>query len=403
MFNMSVSIIHMKIYIYRYGSICEPDVIDSFKRLGLEVHEECMEMFNKNLTPSECVAHTSKDILDGGYSFVFSINFFPWLSDVCNIARIVYISLIVDSPVLELYSKSLSNPCNRVFLFDKLLYKEFAPYNPGYVFHVPLATNVTRTDKVINEATASERKHFQSDISFIGSTYQEKCDFNKIKLNEYDTGYVNGLIEAQLKIYGYNFIEDVISDEFADRFLKENLGTYVFPEDSRCNNRALVAQHYISVKVAEQERLRILKMLSDFFNVDIYTGSDTSSMPHIHNRGFAKSLEEMPIIFNNSKINLNITAKSIRSGLSLRIFDVLGCGGFLITNYQAELPEFFELGKDLVAYESMEDLKYKCDYYLKHDDERMEIAAHGYETVKKFHTYDTRLIQMIDMAFPAVK
>lgn len=403
MFNMSVSIIHMKIYIYRYGSICEPDVIDSFKRLGLEVHEECMEMFNKNLTPSECVAHTSKDILDGGYSFVFSINFFPWLSDVCNIARIVYISLIVDSPVLELYSKSLSNPCNRVFLFDKLLYKEFAPCNPGHVFHVPLATNVTRTDKVINEATASERKHFQSDISFIGSTYQEKCDFNKIKLNEYDTGYVNGLIEAQLKIYGYNFIEDVISDEFADRFLKENLGTYVFPEGSRCNNRALVAQHYISVKVAEQERLRILKMLSDFFNVDIYTGSDTSSMPHIHNRGFAKSLEEMPIIFNNSKINLNITAKSIRSGLSLRIFDVLGCGGFLITNYQAELPEFFELGKDLVAYESMEDLKYKCDYYLKHDDERMEIAAHGYETVKKFHTYDTRLIQMIDMAFPAVK
>lgn len=400
---MSVSIIHMKIYIYRYGSICEPDVIDSFKRLGLEVHEECMEMFNKNLTPSECVAHTSKDILDGGYSFVFSINFFPWLSDVCNIARIVYISLIVDSPVLELYSKSLSNPCNRVFLFDKLLYKEFAPCNPGHVFHVPLATNVTRTDKVINEATASERKHFQSDISFIGSTYQEKCDFNKIKLNEYDTGYVNGLIEAQLKIYGYNFIEDVISDEFADRFLKENLGTYVFPEGSRCNNRALVAQHYISVKVAEQERLRILKMLSDFFNVDIYTGSDTSSMPHIHNRGFAKSLEEMPIIFNNSKINLNITAKSIRSGLSLRIFDVLGCGGFLITNYQAELPEFFELGKDLVAYESMEDLKYKCDYYLKHDDERMEIAAHGYETVKKFHTYDTRLIQMIDMAFPAVK
>ena len=400
---MSVSIIHMKIYIYRYGSICEPDVIDSFKRLGLEVHEECMEMFNKNLTPSECVAHTSKNILDGGYSFVFSINFFPWLSDVCNIAKVVYISLIVDSPVLELYSKSLSNPCNHVFFFDKLLYKEFAPYNPGHVFHVPLATNVTRTDKVINKATASERKHFQSDISFIGSTYQEKCDFNKIKLNEYDAGYVNGLIEAQLKIYGYNFIEDVISDEFADRFLKENLGTYVFPKGSRRDNKALVAQYYISVKVAEQERLRTLKMLSDSFNVDIYTGSDTSSMPHIHNRGFAKSLEEMPLIFNNSKINLNITAKSIRSGLSLRIFDVLGCGGFLITNYQAELPEFFELGKDLVAYESMEDLRYKCDYYLKHDDERMEIAAHGYETVKKFHTYDTRLIQMIDMAFPAVK
>lgn len=391
----------MKIYFYRYGSICEPNVIDSFKRLGLEVHEECMEIFNKKLMPAECVSHTSKDIINGGYSFVFSINFFPWLSDVCNIARIVYISLIVDSPVLELYSKSLSNACNRIFLFDNMLYNEFSPYNPGHVFHIPLATNTARTDEVIRHATDSERKHFSSDISFIGSTYQEKCPFNNARLNEYDTGYVDGLIEAQLKIYGYNFIEDVISEEFADRFLTFTIGAYEFPEGYRCNRKALVAQHYISVKVAEQERLRALKLLSDSFNVDIYTGSDTSSMPRIHNRGFAKSLEEMPLIFNNSKINLNITAKSIRSGLSLRIFDVLGCGGFLITNYQAELPEFFEIGKDLVAYESMEDLKNKCDYYLKHEDERMEIAAHGYETVKKFHTYDIRLIQMIDMAFQA--
>ena len=144
----------------------------------------------------------------------------------------------------------------------------------------------------------------------------------------------------------------------------------VFPESYRQKNRALVAQQYISVKVAEQERLCALRMLSDNFNVDIYTGSDTSSMPHIHNHGFAKSLTEMPIIFNQSKINLNITAKSIRSGLSLRIFDVLAAGGFLITNYQTELPEFFEIGKDLVAYDSFGSLKELCSYYLAHDNER---------------------------------
>ena len=402
MININIELeVPMKIYFYRYGSICEPDVIDSFKRLGLDVDEETIEISKKNLLPNECVSIVSPKLMNNNYTFVFTINFFPWLSDVCQIVNVVYISLIVDSPVLELYSNSLSNSVNRIFLFDKMLFNEFEPYNKGHVFHIPLATNVRRNDEVIKNASAQENRKFTSDISFIGSTYQEKCDYNKIKLNEYDTGYVDGLIEAQLKIYGYNFIEDVISEEFAERFIKSNLGTYEFPENSRCNYKALVAQHYISVKVAEQERLRALRMLSDSFNVDMYTGSDTSSMPHINNRGFAKSLEEMPLIFNNSKINLNITAKSIRSGLSLRVFDVLGCGGFLITNYQAELPEFFEIGKDLVAYESMEDLKAKCDYYLKHEDERMEIANHGYETVKKLHTYDTRLIQMIDMAVPA--
>ena len=109
----------------------------------------------------------------------------------------------------------------------------------------------------------------------------------------------------------------------------------------------------------------------------------------------------MPVIFHNSKINLNITAKSIRSGLSLRIFDVLGCGGFLITNYQAELPEFFEIGKDPVAYESENHLKELCAYYLTHDDERNEIARHGYETIVNNHTYDIRMLQIIDKSFPA--
>ena len=141
-------------------------------------------------------------------------------------------------------------------------------------------------------------------------------------------------------------------------------------------------------------------MLSDEFNVDIYTGSDTSSMPNIHNRGLANSLEEMPLIFNRSKINLNITAKSIRSGLSLRIFDVLAAGGFLITNYQADIPDFFEIGKDLVVYDSLENLKELCAYYLSHEDERAMIARHGNETVKRLHTYDRRLMQMLDLAFP---
>lgn len=390
----------MKVFIYRYGSICEPDVISALKSLGLEVEEETSEIYDKNLLPAQCVKIVSPKLLSGQYSFVFTINFFPWLSDVCEIARITYISLIVDSPVLELYSNSIKNSCNRVFLFDRMLYNEFEPQNPGHVFHIPLATNVSRTDEVIAKADPKTLNKYACDISFIGSTYQEKCPFNRAKLPEYEQGFARGLIDAQLKVYGYNFIEEALTPEFVETFIKSTPGCYRFPEDYRADDRALVAQLYVSVKVAEQERLRALKMLSDNFSVDIYTGSDTSTMPNINNRGFARSLDEMPLIFNQSKINLNITAKSIRSGLSLRIFDVLGCGGFLITNYQAELPEFFEIGKDLVAYDSMDNLKELCAYYLAHDQERREIALNGYEKVKKLHTYETRLLQMIDMSFP---
>mgnify|MGYP000743101171 FL=1 len=389
----------MNILFYRYGSICEPDIIASFKHLGFNITEDTREVYNKQLLPSDCIKGLNELLKQDTYSFIFSINFFPSVSDVCNIWGIPYLCLIVDSPVLELFSTSLANPCNKVFLFDRQLYNDFHHINPDGIFHIPLATNVRDNYATATMASAADRARFSSDISFIGSLYSEKCLYNQITLPEKMRGYVDGLIEAQLLVYGYNFIEECVTPELIEAFCKVRPELINFPDSMKVDTKAVIAQHIISVKVAEQERLRYLKVLSEHYNVDLYTGSDTSSMPLIHNRGFAKTNTEMPIIFHQSKINLNLTAKSIRSGLSLRIFDVLGCEGFLITNYQAELPEHFNIGEDLEAYTSLDDLMGKCEYYLSHDKERSEIAHNGFEKVKKYHTYDIRLTQMLEIAF----
>lgn len=389
----------MNILFYRYGSICEPDIIASFKHLGFNITEDTREVYNKQLLPSDCIKGLNELLKQDTYSFVFSINFFPSVSDVCNIWGIPYLCLIVDSPVLELFSTSLANPCNKIFLFDRQLYNDFHHINPDGIFHIPLATNVRDNYATATMASAADRARFSSDISFIGSLYSEKCLYNQITLPEKMRGYVDGLIEAQLLVYGYNFIEECVTPELIEAFCKVRPELINFPDSMKVDTKAVIAQHIISVKVAEQERLRYLKVLSEHFNVDLYTGSDTSSMPLIHNRGFAKTNTEMPIIFHQSKINLNLTAKSIRSGLSLRIFDVLGCEGFLITNYQAELPEHFNIGEDLEAYTSLDDLMGKCEYYLSHDKDRQEIAHNGFEKVKKYHTYDIRLTQMLEIAF----
>ena len=389
----------MNILFYRYGSICEPDIIASFKHLGFNITEDTREVYNKQLLPSDCIKGLNELLKQDTYSFIFSINFFPSVSDVCNIWGIPYLCLIVDSPVLELFSTSLANPCNKVFLFDRQLYNDFHHINPDGIFHIPLATNVRDNYATATMASAADRARFSSDISFIGSLYSEKCLYNQITLPEKMRGYVDGLIEAQLLVYGYNVIDESGTPELREAFCKVRPELINFPDSMKVDTKAVIAQHIISVKVAEQERLRYLKALSEHFNVDLYTGSDTYSMPLIHNRGFAKTNTEMPIIFHQSKINLNLTAKSIRSGLSLRIFDVLGCEGFLITNYQAELPEHFNIGEDLEAYTSLDDLMGKCEYYLSHDKERREIAHNGFEKVKKYHTYDIRLTQMLEIAF----
>ena len=75
----------------------------------------------------------------------------------------------------------------------------------------------------------------------------------------------------------------------------------------------------------------------------------------------------------------------------------MGAGGFLLTNYQIELGDFFENGKDLVYYESTDDMLQKADYYLNHEEERKAIAQSGYEKVKKYHSYEQRVEKILEV------
>lgn len=135
--------------------------------------------------------------------------------------------------------------------------------------------------------------------------------------------------------------------------------------------------------------------MANYFSVDLYTRSNTAPLQNVNVHNGAQTLTEMPKIFHLSKINLNMTVKSIQTGLPLRIFDIMGCCGFLMTNYQAELTDFFEIGVDVETYSSIEELVDKCSYYLTHEDARHSIAIHGYQKVCEKHTYIKRLAEMI--------
>lgn len=390
----------MKILFYRYGSICEPDIIEGFEELGHTVSQITDEITNKNIVFGDCARLVSDYLLSSPQDCVFTVNFFPIISDVCQIFKIPYICWTVDSPVLELFAKSIQNPCNRIFLFDMAQYNEIAPLNPGHVFHFPLAVNVKAKQTVIQQASVTDTEKFAADVSFVGSLYTEKCPYDKLtNPSNYLSGYLNGLIESQLRVYGYYFVEDLLTDEMIVEFKAHLPNFYSYPLDTFLTDRITMAQLYLGSKITAVERLRTMELLSQHFSLDLYTGSDTSTLPLAHNRGFAKSLTEMPIIFHESKINLNPTSKSIRTGLPQRIFDIMGCGGFVLTNFQPELPDIFEIGSEIAAYGSLEELKDLTAYYLAHDTERQEIAHAGFEKVARYYNYPVRLEQLLHLAF----
>ena len=388
----------MEILFYRYGSICEPDVTACFTKMGLQVVEESTQVSKKNTTPEETVDAVSRLLDTHRFLFVFSINFFPAVSETCRIYNVPYVCWTVDVPVMELFSPALSNDCNRIFLFDRSQYEYFKPRNPERIFHLPLATNTERWDRVISNASAAERKRFAGTVSFIGSLYSEKNPYPKIKgIDDYTRGYLEGLMEAQMQLWGVNFTEQMLPD----RILKSleplipdlNSG---WCKDDPAAKRYLIAHEFLGSQLAETERRRYLGLLSEHFSLELYTLSDASPLPkaHVHPEG-AATLTEMPLVFHESRINLNITMRPIATGLSLRLFDVCGCGGFLLTNYQEELPELYEPGVEVETFSSPEEMLDKAAWYLEHEEERSAIARAAYERTKAEHTIEKRVAEMI--------
>lgn len=390
----------MNILFYRYNSICEPDIIAAFHELGHTVHTIDTEIIRKDVTAKETISLVHRELCDHNYHFVFSINFYPAISEVCNIHHIRYICWIVDSPVLELYSHSISNPWNRVFLFDSALYQDFCKYNPNGIFYLPLACNVTDKYNTAISANDAIRQKFTHQISFIGSLYSEKNPYIHLEhSSDYMHGYLDSIMDIQLKIYGSYLIDELITDDI-EKYFQENMKKrYIFPENSYADYKALISQFYIGTNLTVMERTHLLDILSRRTRTDIYTFSDTSSLPYLHNHGGAQTLTEMPVIFHNSQINLNLTSRPIRNGISLRVWDVLGCEGFLLTNYQNDLLLHLEPEKHLDIYTSEEEFLDKTDFYLAHPVLCKEIAHNGYEYVKANHTYVIRCNEMLQIAF----
>lgn len=324
------------------------------------------------------------------YDAVFTFNYSVVVSNCCNQYNIPYISWIYDSPLMSLYSYTITNPCNYIFLFDSAQYWELKNGGINTVYYMPLAANTDRLNKMCPNDNIHQL--FDSDISFVGSMYNEKGNFyDRIydKLTPFTKGYLDAVIAAQQNIYGTNFLEDMLSDNIL--FELQKAEPYTPHSDGIETPAYAYANYFLARKIAQNERLSLLSELSKHFKTTLYTHNSTPEMPNVINKGAIDFYNHMPYVFKCSKINLNITLRSIKNGIPLRCMDIMGAGGFLMTNYQSDFLNHFTPDVDFVYFESKDDLINKCSYYLAHDDIRMEIADNGHRKVCQFHNYQTCL------------
>lgn len=461
----------MHILMYRWKAYNYRDIEQTFLLLGHTVDNIEQELGSYDVSP-EFERVIEEKIRGTHYDMVFTVNYFPLISNVCERTGVKYISWTCDNPLISMYHESVFHGCNYIFTFDKTNYLEFRGMGVKHIWYLPLAVDTERMDALLGAleeagatgaapektedsgdgqtgiapekagttgvahegmktagtvpeedgttgivrkgmktagtvpegtgeagrrkaAQGTEMQKYRGDVAFVGSLY-ERNSYDKIKnrLPEYLRGYFDAVMEAQLNISGANIVEPMLTTN-----ILEQLQEYFQLEKSEgsFSDLGLIFQTTVlGFKIAEIERRRALIELSKHYKVNVYSNSDVSDLLRIQYCGSVDYWSEMPKVFRMSKINLNFTIPNIKSGIPLRIWDVLGCGGFLLTNYQAEIPYYFKEGEDLVCFDGLEDLCEKVGYYLEHEEERKRIAWNGYRKVREKHSYIERIRTILD-------
>lgn len=383
----------MKLLLYDMGAYTQHDIMDTLEQMGVFFKNIVYKLVNPSAKDAYFEKRVNELLLQEQYDAVFSVNYFPVLADICYEKQIPYLSWSYDSPLnIEKIEETLGYETNYVFFFDRVECEKY--WRKGYenVYHLPLAVNTARLDKL--EVTAKEHKKYSADISMVGQLYDTTLPVFMAPLEEYDKGYLTVVIEAQMRLYGCYFLPDVLTEELVDRMNAryEALGQ----KNIKLNREGIVVS--TAKHITHMERMLLLDVLSEQYQVHLYGPDKPEGLAKVSWRGSAGYFDEMPYVFKLNKINLNVSLKCIQSGIPLRALDIMGSGGFLLSNYQPELAESFVDGEEVVMYTSLEDAVAKCAYYLEHEEERLQIAKRGYEKVCREFGYESRLQAMLQVA-----
>jgi len=107
---------------------------------------------------------------------------------------------------------------------------------------------------------------------------------------------------------------------------------------------------------------------------------------------------EKCMVFTASKINLNThNYQNDVFGVNKRLFEIASSGGFQVVDSKRDLARVFEPGREIVCFNSRDELRELVDQYLLHPEEREAIARRAQERAHREHTYRHRWEEIVQV------
>lgn len=152
---------------------------------------------------------------------------------------------------------------------------------------------------------------------------------------------------------------------------------------------------------AHAERKEFLHKLSKLTPIDFF-GYGVECMPEnsplrkrYHGQAWGM---QMFSVFRSSLITINHHIDVAEDcANNMRLFEATGCGALLITDHKNNLNELFEIGTEVIAYNSPQECADLVKYYLENPEQAYEIAQAGQARTLSDHTFAKRMERIAEI------
>lgn len=344
--------------------------------------------------------------------------------------------LFIGTPGILLYSTSIKKALQNLGL------KIYEPEYPKFKDQNALQKRLYRKKFLANFFHLQNQKYIEALDKY-------KPDFifviNNSRMNGEFLQYAN---KQQIPLYMYcidsirwcdkalehmKYYDEIFSYEPSDTEIEFKPGKFVkflplgFDSDIYKPNYSITDKKYDLCFVGrlDKRRLSVLEKIAEYayknnLTFAVYTSIQLFHIPHfwlipkllvrrlkynLKYRYLMKYIINRPIIgdeltalYNNSKICLNIhvgTHAGMHTGPNPRTFELLGCQAFEIIDAGHISETTLQHGKDLIEFHNTEELIKQIDYYLKVPEERLKIAAAGYNTAHNKYKLSILMTEII--------
>ncbi|HAR62946.1 MAG: hypothetical protein DKM50_04045 [Candidatus Margulisiibacteriota bacterium] len=298
--------------------------------------------------------------------------------------KIPYIMFFFDFPIALLdKSKYSFNSLKAVFIWDKILKQKLEEQGYRNVYYLPLATNPHRFfpfDKVEN----------LFKISFVGSIAEEDTLNTQIdKLIIQDRDLYDKLIISYMRQGGANIYE-LLENEYIHQRHVNSMDIH--------DESFLKLFYLLDAKLNTMIRKQVIYGVASKYLTHVF---GTSSWTKLANKNILVNPAisyniVLNHLYNQSKINLNITSPHLLMAINQRIFDVGASKGFVLSDYRDSVVELFD-EDEIVCYKDRNDLLEKVTHFLNNDGLRSVFAKKLHEKVIAKHTWEHRVQHVLDI------